>query len=235
MARSWGMGRFMGRKQREPETEGIPNEARAAPAEAAGSTQAHALRTTVDALGTVLEASECEIGQLASEFEGMAQATQAMVESAAAIVGCSKDERVQVVLTSVHELSAATRSFLHQRLESTAGIVETVTAEADLLTRLAQLTRAQKAIVRETAMLRVLTNIEVARLGEVGAGFEYLARELDDLATAVAESIGALTAHTEERRREIDATRRTLTAELPRMREEYGQLETALVRAQSEV
>jgi hypothetical protein len=110
-----------------------------------------------------------------------------------------------------------------------------VTAEAALLARLAQQTQAQKAIVRETAMLRVLTNIEVARLGEVGAGFEYLARELDDFATAVAESIGALTAHTAERRTEIDATRRTLTAELPHMREEYAGLETALGRAQTDV
>ncbi len=129
------------------------------------------------------------------------------------------------VLAAVQGLRAATASFLHQRLESTAGIVQTVTAEAALLGRLAQLTQAQKAIVRETAMLRVLTNIEVARLGEVGAGFEYLARELDDFATAVAESIGALTRHTEERRTEIEATRRTLNAELPRMREEYARLE----------
>ncbi len=165
----------------------------------------------------------------------MAQATREIVNSAAVIVGCSENDGVQSVLTDVHGLAEATRRFLRQRLESTAGIAETVTAEAALLGRLGQLTRAQKAIVRETAMLRVLTNIEVARLGEVGAGFEYLARELDDFATAVAESIGTLTEHTEERRAEIEATRRTLTTELPRMREEYGQLEEALARAQGQM
>ncbi|HZZ37874.1 MAG TPA: DUF883 family protein [Acidobacteriaceae bacterium] len=238
MGRGWRIGRFAGREQKEPEAAGPTDDGKAARAEksvASDFAATSALRATTDALGKVLEESECEIGRLAGEFEAMAQATHAMVESAAAIVGCSEGERVQMVLTDVHRLGETTRSFLHRRLESTAGIVETVTAEAALLARLAQQTQAQKAIVRETAMLRVLTNIEVARLGEVGAGFEYLARELDDFATAVAESIGALTAHTAERRTEIDATRRTLTAELPHMREEYAGLETALGRAQTDV
>jgi methyl-accepting chemotaxis protein len=238
MGRGWTISRFVGRRQQEPETNGPTDDGRAARDERAVATDpsaASALRATADVLGKVLQESECEIGRLAGEFEAMAQATQAMVDSAAAIVGCSDGERVQSVLTNVHQLGEATRSFLHRRLESTAGIVETVTAEAGLLARLAQQTQAQKGIVRETAMLRVLTNIEVARLGEVGAGFEYLARELDDFATAVAESIGALTAHTAERRTEIDATRRTLTAELPHMREEYAGLEAALARVQTEV
>jgi hypothetical protein len=223
-------------KVQERETAGPTDEA--APAErrdAPDGSEARALRATADVLGGVLEESQGEIGQLARHFEAMAQATQTMVEGAAAIVGCAESERVQSVLTEVHGLTEATRSFLHQRLDATVAVVETVTAEAGLLARLAQLTQAQKAIVRETAMLRVLTNIEVARLGDVGAGFGYLARELDDFATAVAESIGALTEHTEQRRTEIEATRRGLATELPHMREEYARLETALERSDAEM
>ncbi|MGA7522485.1 MAG: hypothetical protein WBW84_08375 [Acidobacteriaceae bacterium] len=241
MGRRWTIGRFLSGAEEEPERAGVQNEPRPAQAKTTGPSDAsdaagtRALWAAADALGKVLEESECEIGCLASEFEAMAQATQTMVESAAAVVGCTENERVRGVLVAVQGLSTAARSFLHQRLDSTAGIVQAVTAEAALLARLAQLTLAQKAIVRETAMLRVLTNIEVARLGEAGAGFEYLARELDDFATSVAESIGALTAHTEERRTEIDAMRRALTAERPRLQEEYTQREEALVRAQSEM
>jgi uncharacterized phage infection (PIP) family protein YhgE len=209
--------------------EGIP---------ATGSARASgagALREAAGTLDQVLKESEREIDRLACDFQAMAQATQAMVESATAIVGCAENHEVQSLQADVHGLGTATQSFLHQRLQSTAQIVQTVTAEAALLRRLAQLTGAQKAIVRETEMLRVLTNIEVARLGEVGAGFEYLARELDDFATAVAESIAALTRHTEERRAEIEATRSMLSAELPRMREEYARLEAALTRARTDM
>ena len=237
MGRRWAMGRWgLSGRGREPEGVEFPGSEPRAPGRTAEPANAasSALRGTAGELGAVLEASQGEIERLAGDFEAMAQAAQGMVEGAAAIVGCSAGERVQQVLTDVHRLGAATRDFLRQRLESTAGIVETVAAEADLLARLAGQTQAQKAIVRETAMLRVLTNIEVARLGEVGAGFEYLARELDDFATAVAESIGTLNAHTEERRAEMEATRRTLTAELPRLRGESAELERALERAQAE-
>ncbi|HEX3662198.1 MAG TPA: hypothetical protein VHU89_12240 [Acidobacteriaceae bacterium] len=244
MVKGWAIGRrrFPEQTVEEPKTGGATHEetdeagaGRAAAAETSDRSGARALRETADALGKVLEESESEIRRLAGDFETMAQATHAMVQSAASMVGCSEDERVEGVLAAVQELSTTARNFLQTRLESTAGMVETVTAEAALLGRLAQLTQAQKAIVRETAMLRVLTNIEVARLGEVGAGFEYLARELDDFATAVAESIGSLTAHTQERRTETDAMRRALKTELPRMREEYAQLQEGLVRTQLEM
>ncbi|MGB7354876.1 MAG: hypothetical protein WBD06_14310 [Acidobacteriaceae bacterium] len=237
MGMHWGSRwRSSDRVAEERQTVSPGDHAEAQPATGAtDATRALALRATTEDLGAVLEESQCGIGRLAADFEAMAEATHAIVESAATMVACAEGARIPRVLAAVQGLSGATQSFLGQRLEATVQIVETVTAEAALLARLAQLTRAQKAIVRETAMLRVLTNIEVARLGEVGAGFEYLARELDDFATAVAESIAALTAHTEERRAEIDTTRRGLTKELPRMREEYAQLEERLGRAHAEM
>lgn len=237
MGRRWAIRRWRAsdREPQEPEEAGIADEKQTAPAEPGAVSAGRTMRAIAEELGTVLEESQREVGRLAGDFEAMAQATHGMVEGAAAIVACTRGERLQGVQDGVHRLGEATRHFLRQRLESTARVVETVAAEADLLARLARQTQAQKAIVRETAMLRVLTNIEVARLGEVGIGFEYLAHELEDFATAVAESIGALTAHTEERRAEIETTRRELTAELPRVREEYAQLEAILARAQAEV
>ena len=180
-----------------------------------------ALRDLESALGAVVAESEREVEQLAHDFEGLARETSTILEIAGVIAGCAGDERMGSVLPGVRRLASAAKGFLRERVEATARILETVTAEGALLERLARLTRGQKAIVRETEMLRVLTNIEVARLGEVGAGFQYLAHELDDFAQSVARSTNELTRLTDERRKAIDETRRSLTAEVPRMREEF--------------
>jgi methyl-accepting chemotaxis protein len=190
-----------------------------------------ALRDPESALRTVAAESEREVEQLAHDFEGLARETSTIVEIAGVIAGCAGDERMGSVLPDVQRLASAAKSFLRERLEATAGILDTVTAEAALLERLAHLTRGQKAIVRETEMLRVLTNIEVARLGEVGAGFQYLAHELDDFAQSVARSTNELTRLTDERRKAIQETRRLLTAELPQMREEFARIEEGLETA----
>jgi methyl-accepting chemotaxis protein len=173
------------------------------------------------------------MGKLGSDFEGLAQETSAILETARTIVGCAESERMASVLPRVAKLGTVARAFIGERLAATAGILDTVMAEAAQLERLEQLTRGQKAIVKETGMLRVLTNIEVARLGEVGTGFQYLAVELDDFSRAVARSTNELTSLTEERRKTIEETRRTLALELPQMREGFARMEGSLENAQS--
>ena len=197
-----------------------------AAAEEAGAPRV--LRGLEDDLGAVLAESEREMGKLGSDFEGLAQETSAILETARTIVGCAESERMASVLPRVAKLGTVARAFIGERLAATAGILDTVMAEAAQLERLEQLTRGQKAIVKETGMLRVLTNIEVARLGEVGTGFQYLAVELDDFSRAVARSTNELTSLTEERRKTIEETRRTLALELPQMREGFARMEGSL-------
>jgi hypothetical protein len=182
-------------------------------------------------LRAVLTDSEREIGTVARDFEELARASGVILKTAGTIVGCVESDRMATVLPRVQQLGSAAKRFIHARLEATSGILETVTAEAAVLERLAQLTQGQRAIVRETEMLRVLTNIEVARLGEVGASFQYLAHELDDFSRAVARSTNELTTHTDERRKAIAETRHTLTRELPQMREEFARMEESLENA----
>jgi methyl-accepting chemotaxis protein len=182
-------------------------------------------------LRSVMAEGEREMESLGRDFEGVARASSAILESAGAIVSCAESERMASVLPGVQKLGSAAKGFIRTRLEATAGILDTVIAEQALLQQLSHLTRGQKAIVRETEMLRVLTNIEVARLGEVGAGFEYLAHELDDFSQSVTRSTQELTSHTEERREAIGETRRALGRELPRMREEFARIEQSLDNA----
>jgi hypothetical protein len=200
------------------------------------STEAAAeLEKVGEELGAVLRDTELEIGALAGGFEGLARATRLVLEGTAAVVGCAEGTAVQSLPLRVEQLDRSTRDFLQERLTATAGILDTVTGEAALLGRLTRQTQAQRAIARETEMLRVLTNIEVARLGAVGASFEYLAHELSDFSQAVAKSTGELMGHTEERRKTVEETRRTLSREVPRMREEFGSMEEGLGDAVSAV
>ena len=192
---------------------------------------AHALRRMGEDLTAVLGDSEREIGVLARGFEELAQGTAEVVESARAVVSCAESEPMQALRGKLDRLNTETQRFLSERLGATAAILETVTGEALRLKTLERQTQAQRGIARETEMLRVLTNIEVARLGEVGASFAYLAHELNDFSATVAKSTGELSRHTGERRRAVEETRRTLTAELPRMRIEFAHTGEGLNRA----
>jgi ABC-type transporter Mla subunit MlaD len=193
------------------------------------------LRSLEDTLQAVLMDAEKEMELLGHDFEGLARETSRVLDAAGVIVGCAEGERMASVLPRVERLGSAAREFISQRLGATEGILDTVKAEAGLLEQLAHLTRGQKGIVKETEMLRVLTNIEVARLGEVGASFQYLADELDDFSRSVAESTNELTSHTDERRKAVQETRRALAVELPEMRQEFARILESLEDALSVV
>jgi chromosome segregation ATPase len=168
---------------------------------------------------------------VARAFEGLAGHTDTIVSLAAAIVGCVENENVSSVLPQVQTLGAAARVFIGDRLQATTGILETVTTEVKLLRQLSRVAGDQEAIAFEIKALSVLTNIEVARLGTVGAGFHYLAQELANFSKSVIEDTKELARHTDGRRAAIEETRRVLSAELPRLREELARIEVELGNA----
>jgi ElaB/YqjD/DUF883 family membrane-anchored ribosome-binding protein len=77
----------------------------------------------------------------------------------------------------------------------------------------------------------VLTNIEVAHLGTVGAGFHYLANELADFSKSASKDTRELASQTAGRRGALEDTRRVLSAELPRQRAELARIEADLGNA----
>jgi hypothetical protein len=175
--------------------------------------------------------SEQELGSLARSFQDLAQRITLILASAGRIVDGISTERVALIGSSIQSLSPSVRAFVRQRLEAAADVLEALRAESACLIRLSSVTRGQKSIVRETEMLRVLTKIEVARLGSDGQGFQYLADELDDFSQALHGSVGELSRHTGERAAAIEAARRLLAGQLPRIRQEFAALEAALQKA----
>jgi len=179
-------------------------------------------------LQALARTTESEIESVARFFEGLAGHADTILNLAAAIVGCVENESVSSALLKVQTLGAAARRFIGDRLQATAGILETVTTEVKLLRELSYVTRSQTGIALETKALSVLTNIEVARLGAVGAGFQYLAHELADFSKSLTADTQELAGHADSRTAAIEETRRVLAAELPCLREELARIEVDL-------
>jgi len=174
---------------------------------------------------------ETEIGSVASVFEILAGHNDTILKRAAAIVGCIENEEVSSVLPKVQTLGAAARRFIGQRLQATTEILETANIEGKLLRRLSVVASGQEVIAHEIKALSVLTNIEVARLGTMGDGFQYLAHELADFSRAMTADTRKLASHADSRRAAIEETKRVLAAELPRLQEALAGIEVDLGNA----
>jgi hypothetical protein len=173
---------------------------------------------------------EKEVVAITRAFTRLAAQTDEIRQLAAAIVDCVENENIGSVLSKVQRMGATARDFVENRLQATAGILETVAAQVSLLRQLSQLTGSQAAIALETKALSVLTNIEAARLGSVGAGFQYLAHELDDFSKTLTIDTAELATQTEARRSSIDHARIMLGEELPQMRGKLTRVEGELTK-----
>jgi len=193
------------------------------------------LRRAKDELATLGRTTAVEIESVVKAFENVAGYAESILNSAGAIVGCVEGESVSSVLPKVRTLGEAARQCIGDRVQATARILETVSTEARVLRQLSEVTRGQEAIALETRALSILTNVEVARLGAEGEGFEYLAHELVGFSKSVAEDTQEITCHRDAHAVAVEETRRVLTCELPRLRKEFGRMEEALGEALSAV
>ena len=189
------------------------------------------LEQATSELQTLASTTETQIRSVARVFESLAGHTDAILTLAATIVQCVDNESVSSVLPKVQTLGATAKRFIGDRLQATAGIIETVTAEVKLLHQLSLVAHGQEVIAFEIKTLSVLTNIEVAHLGAVGAGFQYLANELADFSKSVSRDTEELASHTEGRKSAIEETKSVFSAELPRQRQELARIELDLSKA----
>jgi hypothetical protein len=176
----------------------------------------------------LLQTTEQAISVLVTAFGELTKDTDSILGLASAIVDCVEDEGVSSVLASVHALGVEAKQFVGDRLQATSGILKTVMTETELLRQLSELTESQAKIALEIKILNVHTKIEVAHLGSVGVGFEYLARELADFSLSLAKSTDELTNHTNEHRVANEKTQSMLSIEIPHLREELARVEFSL-------
>jgi len=189
-----------------------------------------ALAKAKSALQGIASNTEKQIRSVALAFRELAGQADTILNLAAGIVGCVENESVRSILPRVQTLGAAAKKFIGDRLLATAGILETVGTEVKVLEQLTRVTAQQSDIALKTKALSVLTNVEVAHLGELGVGFEYLAHELAEFSKSLIEDAKALESRTDARKTSIEETKRTLSAELPRLREKLAVIEDDLGR-----
>jgi methyl-accepting chemotaxis protein len=192
------------------------------------TTAACNLAKSGDDLLWLLRTAEDAINGLVVAFQDLAGHTDTTLKLTAAIVERVQDESVVSVLPSVRALGVAAKLFLGERLQATTGILETVTAEMALLSKLSAVTEGQGKIALDINMLTVHTKIEVAHLGSVGAGFEYLAHELADFSHSLTENTKELASHTDKRKDAAENTQHMLSVELPQLRKELTRVEVNL-------
>ena len=179
-------------------------------------------------LQRIAATTETQMQSVALTFRELAGQADTILSLAAAIVGCVENEGVSSILPKVQTLGAAARQFIGERLHATAGILDAVATEVEVLRQLSQVTTQQADIALKTQALSVLTNVEVAHLGEMGTGFEYLAHELANFSRSLIEDALTLESRTDARKAAILDTKRVLSTELPRLREKLAVIEADL-------
>ncbi len=189
------------------------------------------LRGAGGELHSLRGAIQVEIDQLAETFVRLAEETDVIAQLAGAVVGCAEDPQLQASLRLAQELGEKAEQFVASRLKATCGILAVADSEIELLQRLSSLTLGQKKIAKESDVLSLLTNIEVARLGEEGAGFHYLARELGEFSRFVISDMQKMGRQVGARRTGLAEAKDRLASALPRTQREYARIEDALQAA----
>ena len=172
--------------------------------------------------------TDSQVLAVSTTFEGLAGNADEVLSLAGTIVGCVENETIRMILPMAQALGAAAGQVIGERLQATTGILETVATEANVLRGLAQVTGQQAQIAMKTKALSVLTNVEVAHLGPVAGGFQYLALELAEFSQSLMDDSQALESRTEARKNAIEETRRLVSSELPRLREKLTAIEIDL-------
>lgn len=179
-------------------------------------------------LRALADSTEAEIGSVARVFAALTGSTDEILNLAGAIVACVESESVNSILPRVRTLGAAAQRLIGKRLEVTRGVLETVTAQVQLLRKLSATAGGQSAIALKTRALSFLTNIEVARLGDAGLDLQYLSDQLADFSRSLTGDTRDLAGQTDGRRAAVEEASGVLALELPRLRDKLARVETAL-------
>ncbi len=153
-----------------------------------------------------------------------------VLQQAAAIVSMVEKESMGTVLSGVQSLCRTVKDLLGRRLEAAAGILDTLQEQEKLLAHLTLGTQGQEAIARHLRALSLLTNVEVAHLGNGGGNFQLLARELSAFSKSLAGQTLELARDTELGKQSISEARKDLAASLPQLRHEMTLMDADIAK-----
>lgn len=184
-------------------------------------------RSDLDGLA---RASEAEVDAVSHVFKVLAGQADTVLQQAAAIVSFIEKDSMGAVLSGVQSLCLTVKDLLGRRLEAAANILDTLQEQEELLTHLTRSAQSQEAIARHLRALSVLTNVEVAHLGNSGGNFQLLAHELSTFSKSLGGQTLELARDTEHRQQSISGTRKELAASLPRLRNEMTLMDADIAK-----
>jgi uncharacterized phage infection (PIP) family protein YhgE len=175
-------------------------------------------------------ASEAEIESLARSFERLAAQANSILQHANAIVSWVDKNGMGSVLSDLQSLCRNSQSFLTCRLDAANRIVGILQQQEQALQQLSHITQRQEAIACHLRALSMLTNIEVAHLGDAGGNFQLLAQELATFSKDLSGQTLALATDAANRAQAITEARNELVAHLPELSLEIGHMENDVAR-----
>jgi ElaB/YqjD/DUF883 family membrane-anchored ribosome-binding protein len=186
------------------------------------------LRRAGRELSSLAAAAESEMSLIAQGFQALAGYSATLLDLAAQVVDRVEHESVGSMLPAAQTLGSTARKFVQARLRATTGILDTVTREITLLRQLSLATHSQNALAVKTRVMTVLTNVEAARLGAEGVGFQHLANDLASFSNSLTRDTEELCRHIDERRPMLEKIRVVLSDELPRLQQESLRIDTGM-------
>jgi hypothetical protein len=190
-------------------------------------------------LAASLGGMDAECGSLvesvAQEFQSLTAPVSEILRLARLAAASIEAEAVSSIPAKVENLIRGVEAFVRDRLDSSSAVLEVVRKEQDLVEKLLRINGGNRSIAQEMRLLRVLTGIEVARLGESGSGFRHLVQELEAASESVAVAAREFAARARDRNRVTQGTRRKMAASLPRLRKQFEEIEAQLESSLSDV
>jgi hypothetical protein len=166
---------------------------------------------------------DCErvVGVLVQEFEDLAARVQKVLQLADLTARSIDSAALPTIPAKVENLIKRTEGFVRERLEADAAMLDAARSQEKLVDRLMDLNAGNRSIVQEIRVLSLLTSMEVARLGQSGAGFEYLVRELQSASENISSAAREFAHRAQQRNRTMHETQRKISAALPRLRQQF--------------
>jgi hypothetical protein len=196
---------------------------------------AGSLQMLAASLGGMDEECGSLVESVSQEFQSLTQHTSEILRMARLAAESIEAGGVPSIPAKVEKLIKGVQTFVRERLDSSSAVLGVIRNEQELVERLLRIHGGNRSIAQEMRLLRVLTGIEVARLGEAGGGFRHLVQELEVASESVAESSREFSARARERNRTTQDARRKMAAALPRLREQFEEIESQLESSLTDV
>jgi uncharacterized protein YqgV (UPF0045/DUF77 family) len=188
---------------------------------------------TLSAVNTALqEASNrtnSRMSNVAHDFHDLALLAKKNLSLASEVVAGFDNDRLAMFPEKLEDFSDGMQAGLEARLTAVTRLLHVLTAIEGRFDELSQTLTHQRAVTAEFKALRVLTEVEVANLGDADADMQHLVEELTNFSENVSADTVRISEDTLYQRRAIQEAQQVFQGGMARMRQGLMQVRCDLV------